>query len=98
MTKVNILRILKLDFLFENKNILIDYTKNVLNGYSSSLDELILITKLGNKKLRDVAQEVKPTFENGKRLTYGSLANELGDLGYSFTDSILRRIYSFLIE
>lgn len=64
--------------------------------------ELVLLLrynpKLGNKKLRDVAKEVKPTFEEGKRLTYGTLANELGDLGYSFTDTILRRIYSFLIE
>lgn len=54
--------------------------------------------KLGNKRLKEVVKEIKPVFEKGKRLTYGTLANELGDLGYSFTDSILRRIYSFLIE
>lgn len=64
--------------------------------------ELALLLKYapakGNQKLKDVALEVKPIFESGKRLTYGTLANALGDLNYSFTDLVLRRIYSHLIE
>ncbi|MFX1501183.1 MAG: hypothetical protein ACFFDH_09500 [Promethearchaeota archaeon] len=80
---------------------LYDTTERVKRLENETMELTLLLKynpKLGNKKLKQVAKKVRPIFEAGKRLTYGTLANELGDLGYSFTDSILRRIYSLLLD